>query len=170
MKSEVQFAWRFRDDGAPGFVLTAGGRPIGGLEFAHEAGVRSAAEWEGRRWTLEHSEARYPSITVRAEGSEDAAAVFASNHTGGGTVTFASGARYWWSHEHFWTGGWCFRSCDDRSAVCVTQHAGPLTAGGQVTVCDDTGPSAETPLLVLLAWYLRLLQFDRLADSICLGG
>jgi hypothetical protein len=164
-----EFAWSFPETNDTAFVLRAEGKPVGWLRFAREEGALSTAEWEGCRWTLERRGLFHPSVTVRSEQSDEAEAVFTSSPVGGGTVTFSSGDRYTWTREHFWSTTRCFRPQDNSSAVCLSLESSPLTAGGKVTACAGAAPS-DTPILVLLAWYLRLLEFGRLSESIFVCG
>jgi hypothetical protein len=54
--------------------------------------------------------------------------------------------------------------------VCLSQQSGPLASGGKVMVCSNAVHLAETPILVLLAWYLRVLAFEKLTESIFVFG
>jgi hypothetical protein len=161
---ELQWVYPSRADGA--FVLRAGESEIGSLNFKKEVGARSAAEYEGRRWTLEHAEGRHPRVTVRAADSGEVVAEFVPHLTGGGVVAFTSGAQFSWIKLHVWSDRWCFRCKQNRSAVCVSQEAGRLTSGGKVAICSDAAPLPETAVLLLLGWYLRLLEFERLENEI----
>jgi hypothetical protein len=129
--------------------------------------LRSAAEWEGRRWSFEHHGLAHPSVTVRREGSEEPVALLTTSAAGARIVRFSSGRRYRWTREHLWTAGWCFRREDEPSPVSVvSQEPGPFMPGGKVHVCCAAADSPDAPVLVLLAWFLRLLEFDLLSESI----
>ena len=80
-------------------------------------------------------------------------------------VTFASGARYCWNRAKIWSGQWCFRR-EGEASICLSQHAGPLREGGRVSVCEQAAQLPETAVLVLLAWYLRVLAFETLIETI----
>ncbi len=143
------------------FVLRAAGREIGRLSFADEAGVKATGEIEGHRWNFERTAFPEACITIRQDGSSDPAAVFSAC-----VVAFASGVSYRWTRRGLLHGRHCFRRQDGKSSVCVSQQAGPLLSGGKVEICCDAARSPETPLLVLLAWYLRVLAFEKLAEAV----
>jgi len=159
-----KLTWSYPGADGHEFVLRADGAEIGRLRFTGDADVRSAAELEGQRWTFVRTAARCPRISIYAEGSETPTAQFMPCMTGG-TVSFAGGRRYCWTRAHLWSTCWCFRCEEHKSSVCVSQEAGPLAGGGQVTVCASAASLAETPVLVLLAWYLRVLEFEKLAET-----
>jgi hypothetical protein len=167
VQTAEEFVWTFPAGDDSAFVLHAHGRAIGRLQFAKEPGGHSTAEWDGRRWIFER---QGHSVTVRAEGSEEAAAVFTPTPTGGGIAVLANGARYCWAREHIWSPVWCFHGKESRSAVCVAQQAGPLAAGGKAVICAEAAKSPDTPILVLLAWYLRVLEFQKLSECLFLCG
>jgi hypothetical protein len=162
--------WEYPGEGHSAYVLRAGGEEIGWLSFEERPLPHSTAELGGRRWTIECTGAFHPHIVVRAEGSDSVVAEFTPHVGGGGVVAFASGRRLCWTREHVWSVKWCFRCEENKSAVCVTQAAGPLTEGGRVAVCGSAADLPETPVLILLAWFLRLLEFERLVESICVAG
>lgn len=164
-----KLTWAYPDAARPVFVLRADREEIGSLQFEKDAGARSTAELDGRRWTIERTAARYPSVSVRDEASGTAVAQFAPCVTGGGVLTFTDGRRFCWTREHIWSTNWCFRCKENKSLVCVSQEAGPLAGGGRVSVCSDAANLPETTILVLLAWYLRVLEFEKLmeADFVC---
>lgn len=161
-----ELAWSFPEQGESAYVLHCHDKPIGWLRFEKDPGANSIAEWEGRRWTFERTGAHHAPVTMRCQGSEEAAAVFIPWSTGGGIAVLRSGARYCWNRKQVLSATYCFRGEENKSAVCVTQESGPLVAGGTVHVCADAVESPDTPILVLLAWYLRILEFQRLSESI----
>jgi len=135
------------------FQLRCAGEPIGRLR-CDGAGMRAEGELEGRRSTFECTSLTGPRITIR---TAEVAGEFAA-----GTVEFSNGARYEWRRPHLLGAAWCFRRHGDKSSICVEQASESLQGGGKVTLCCDGGPEPETPVLVLLAWYLRILSFERL--------
>ncbi len=165
-----EFVWDRPDSGRLAFVLRAHEEEIGWLQFESGLGVRSSAEFEGQRWTFERTGMFHPCVTIRAEGSDAVVAEFTPRLTGGsGVVSFASGTRYCWNTARIWSTTWCFRSNEHKSAVCVSQEAGSLTSGGKVMTCSEAA-HPETPILVPLAWYLRVLSLEGLVESILSYG
>ena len=164
--AERELTWECPADGRGPFVLHADGAEIGRLTFEKEMGSHSAAEYGGRRWTLEHSGYFHPHVTVRSADTGAVIAEFVPHLTGGGIVSFKNGPHFHWTRVHLWSDRWCFRCKANRSAVCVTQEADRLASGGRVSVCADAAHLPDGPVLVLLAWYLRLLDFERLENDV----
>lgn len=153
----ADLAWTYPEGADGAFRLHDHGEPAGWLKFDR---VRSSAGWQGRSWSFEHA----GPITIRAASGE-LAGVFTPRPNGGGTVDLSSGRSYCWNRKHVLSRTWCFRSLDNQSTVCVSQEAGPLISGGAVTLCPQAAQSPDTALLVLLAWYLRVLEFETLSNS-----
>lgn len=161
--------WVYPDPEHQGFLLHASGKPVGWFRLENEAGGDSTAEIGGQRWTFERTGPHRSHIAIRVEGAASPDAEFVP-HGMGGIVTFANGARYCWGREHIWSTRWCFRCVERQSMVCVSQEPHPLAIGTRVTICAQALERPEIPILVLLAWYLRLLEFERLEESMSIVG
>jgi hypothetical protein len=162
-----QLEWSCPDERHPAHILRSGETEIGSLTYEKSAGARSIAEFEGQRWTFENTGSFHPCVTVRRADNGEVVADFVPNLGGdGGLVSFANGLHFKWKRLHMWSNQFCFRCKEDKSAVCLSQEAARLTSGGKVTICSDVAHRAEAPILVLLAWYLRLLAFERLENGI----
>ncbi len=163
---KIEMSWLHPQDNDRTFVLQSEGRPIGRLRFEDEPGARSSAELHGRRWTFERTGAYRHCILVRAADSEAPVAEFTPLLAGGGVLVFADGRKFHWTREHIWSARWCFRSGRQKSAVCVSQEVGAVMSGGKVAVCSGAQEREETPVLILLAWYLRILETVELSESV----
>lgn len=161
-------AWQFPQTQDGAFELHADGAEVGWLRFDEQPGAHSVGELNGQRWTFEHTGGAFPRVTVRKENAAQATAEYVPWLTGGGVVTFAGGLRYCWNRSKLWSPTWCFRRQGEGhgSSVCVSQHAGPLRDGGTVKVCGNAAGLPEAPVLLLLAWYLRVLTFEMLTEAI----
>jgi len=149
--------WQFpRAENQP-FELRAEGKGVGWLHFDDAFGARAVGELDGSRWIFDYHCAAHPHVSIVAAGSKATVAEFVPRVTGGGTVTFTSGASYCWNRARIWSPQWC---------ICLTQQAGPLVEGGTVQVCQEAAQRPETAILVLLAWYLRVLAFETLVEAI----
>ncbi len=164
----IDLVWCFPEPGQNAFDLRAGSASVGRLIFNRQPQGRSFAEYDGRRWTLDLHGGHHPHVEIRAADSEEIVATYVPNLTGGGSVSFASGARYCWTRQSIWSARWCFRCKQNQSAVCVSQEAERLMDGGKVHICPDAAALPEASLLVLLAWYLRILAFEKLEETITL--
>jgi hypothetical protein len=167
-----QLVWRYPETRDGVFELIAGGAVAGWLRFDDRAGEHSVGELDGHRWTFQHSSGGLPRVTVREDPSTELVAEFVPWLTGGGVVTFAGGRRYCWNRSGIWSPTWCFRLQGEgqTSSICVSQQSGPLRDGGTVRVCGDAAGLPEAPVLLLLAWYLRVLAFELLTEAIPVVG
>ncbi|HTQ57085.1 MAG TPA: hypothetical protein VMI94_21600 [Bryobacteraceae bacterium] len=160
--------WQYpqRPDGV--FELRVDGAELGWLRFENQPGADSIAELDGQRWSLRHTKGLLPRVTVRRENSNEPVAEFVPGLTGGGTVTFTAGPRYCWNRSKIWSPTWCFRRLGEGqgSSICVSQESGPLHNGGKVRICGNAAGLPEAPVLLLVAWYLRVLAFEKLAENI----
>ncbi len=50
--------------------------------------------------------------------------------------------------------------------MCLSQETGSLTQGGKVSVCCGSAGLPETPVLLLLAWFLRIMDFEMLVEGL----
>jgi hypothetical protein len=157
--------WQFpRSLNAP-FELNAEGVQVGWLRFDDLFGARAIGELDGKTWVFDYNCLPHPSVSIFTAGSETPVAEYVPRLIGGGLVTFASGVCYCWNRTRIWSSQWCFRR-EGQASICMTQHAGPLTEGGRVSVCQEAAQVPETAVLVLLAWYLRVLAFETLIQAI----
>jgi hypothetical protein len=164
-----ELIWRYPRKENQAFELCAAGEEFGWLRFEDPAGVRATGELNGQRYTFRHSGGAHPCVFVANEDSTPVAE-FVPRLTGGGTVSFANGARYCWNRAKIWSTQWCFRKEGQTSSICLSQQAGALTEGGKVNVCGKAAQVPETAVLVLLAWYLRVLAFETLVEAIPVVG
>ena len=146
------------------YDLRAGGERIGYMHFETESGSRATGELDGRRLIFESHDRTPPYVVILEEGCQEPLATFTQRWTGGGLVRFKSGARYCWNTSHIWSTTYCFRREGQKASVCVSQEA-PSRKGSRVTVCCDAAGLPETPVLVLLGWFLEILVFERLAET-----
>jgi hypothetical protein len=165
-----ELIWRYPEQEGQPFILWDEGVKAGWLQF-HEQPLESSGEFRGRRLVFRYSAKLYPRVTVCSEeDSPHIVAEFLPCWTGGGWVSFDSGARYRWRKAHIWGGGWCFIRMDQKSQVCLSQEAGPLIQGGRVSICSGAADLPETPVLLLLAWFLRIMDFEMLVEGIFRAG
>jgi hypothetical protein len=156
--------WVESAGGSWAYDLRSGAEQIGHMRFETESGSRARAELDGRTWFFERNESLGMSVAVHAEGSPEPYATFTQRWTGGGIVKFRSGVQYCWNSSHIWSTTYCFRRKGQKPSVCVSQEV-PSRRGSRVTVCADAIAMPETPVLILLGWFLEILVFERLAET-----
>jgi len=157
--------WEFPEHESEPFRLRDERGEAGRLEF-HEEPEASIAEFAGQTWTFHYTTKLRPHVRIYRGDSQDLAAEYVPVLRGGGVVTFQSGARYRWKKTAMFGDKWCFRTEEQSSSVCVRQEAGALRQGGKVSICCGAEDLPETPVLLLLAWFLRILDFEMLAEGI----
>jgi len=164
-----EFAWQYPAREGDPFVLREDGTDVGWLEF-HETPARSTACVRGRNLIFHYrafGHNLHPRVTITSEEDpEHVVAEFMPCWTDGGWVSFDNGVCYRWRKSHLWGKTWCFRQQGQESSVCLSQDSGPLMEGGKVHVCCDAADRPETPVLLLLAWFLRILDFEMLVDGL----
>jgi hypothetical protein len=139
----------------PAYSLRAGGEHIG-----HLTRSRATGELEGHRWVFEH--AGFTEVIVRADGSSRVLATFSQRWKDGGLVKFTTGRTYCWTTSHIWSTTYLLRGGEPVPSECIT-HEAPSMAGSRVTVCAAAACLPETPVLVLLGWFLEVGARDRVA-------
>lgn len=146
------------------YQLREGDEVIGHLTFETEMGTRASAELLGSRWTLERRENWHTRVDAVRNGDRAPEATFRLSWAGGGVVECRGGSRYCWNRSHVWSATYCFRRGSRRATLCITQEA-PSSKGSAVTVCDEALNCPETPLLIVLGWFLEVLLCEVLAEG-----
>jgi hypothetical protein len=157
--------WEYpKEEGKP-FVLRGDSGALGWLDF-HEEPEATIAAFGADKWVFRYTTRLRPRVTIYQAESNEPVAEFVPSILGGGIVSFASGARYRWKKFDLLHNRWCFRHLHNKSAVCLQQEAGPLAEGGKVSMCCGAAEQPETPILLLLAWFLRILDFEMLVEGV----
>ena len=159
-----ELTWRYPEREGQPFVLRDDGTEVGCLHFRERPQGKSTGEFGGKTWAFEYSADLHPRVTI-FDADSQALAEYVPSLAGGGVVSFHSGVRYRWRRANVWGTKWCFCHPEQKSSVCVSQETGALTAGGKVAVCCGSSGLVETPVLLLLAWFLRILQFEMLTEG-----
>lgn len=137
---------------------------IGSLEFEPGSELHAVGELNGQRWTFESHDSMRSYVVVRAEGEREPIATVAPRRRGGCFVGFRNGARYCWNTRHLWSTTWCFWRESEDASVCVIENA-LSKRGARVKVCTEASHLPETPVLVLLGWFLEILLNKRLGTT-----
>jgi hypothetical protein len=129
-----------------------------------QRGSLAEAEAEGHHWTFKRQGFWQPRVTVRAPGSDADVAVFRPRWAGGGTLDFADGRSVRLSSANFWQSQWVWQEKDQPLILFKGRH-GIVKAKGAVEIQPGAESRPDTPLLVLLGWYLILLHADDTAAA-----
>jgi hypothetical protein len=142
--------------------LRAGDDVLATLRF--QRGSLADAEAEGHHWTFKRQGFWQPRVTVRIPGSDADVAVFRPRWAGGGMLDFADGASVRLSSANFWQSEWVWQEKDQPLMLFKGRH-GIVKAKGAVEIQSGAASRPDTPLLVLLGWYLILLHADDTAAA-----
>jgi hypothetical protein len=142
--------------------LRAGDDVVATLRF--QRGSLADAEAEGHHWTFKRQGFWQPRVTVRVPGSDADVAVFRPHWAGGGTLDFADGGSVRLSSANFWQSEWVWQE-KDQPLMLFKGRRGIVKAKGAVEILAGAAGRPDTPLLVLLGWYLILLHADDTAAA-----
>ena len=148
----------------PAYDLRDGDNVIGHLRLETAMAWRANADVRGRRWVLARDDNWHKQVNVFVEDEQEAVATFELRWTGGGIVRFRSGVHFCWNRTHIWSTTHCFRRDSRYASVCTSQEV-PSRKGSRVTICDDAVDMPETPVLIVLGWFLEVLTCERLLES-----
>lgn len=148
------------------YILRADGAEAGSLTFDPDLEDRAVGEIGGQRWTfVRHEDSPACYIEVHTEGQDEPVATLRPRWGGSGSVHFRSGAQYCWNTVHFWSARWCFRREDGHGSACVTGDP-PAREGSAVKISADAASLPETPVLVLLGWFVEVMVHEQLSKCL----
>jgi hypothetical protein len=130
------------------------------LKFEKCSGSLATAKFGLKEWTFKRTGFLSPKVSIREVGSETDLAIFSPSWSGGGSLTFLSGQRYRLRQTNFWGTEWAFETEDGSPAVVLSGPHGGFKQSGEIRVAQSAASTPETPLLILLIWYLRVLMSD----------
>ena len=163
--SNTSFEWSQPEAFRRAHLLTANGLNVGSLNFEKGSGSLATAACAGDAWSFKRVGFLSPRVSIRKAGSDSDLAVFTPTWSSGGTVEFAGGRRFGLRCLSFWGCDWAFE--DEQGQPVVTLHGpkGFLKSGGESRVTDVGAGLQETPLLLMLLWYVRLLANEDMAAT-----
>jgi len=131
---------------------------IGTLRFRSSWGTLATAESGEGCWTFKRVGFMQTSATIRACGSEAEIAAF-RNHawTGGGALELPDGREYR-ANSNFWMTKFGFTTAAGEPVVEFQQIGGLLKLSATVEIHPDATAIAELPWMVMLGWYITVLQ------------
>jgi hypothetical protein len=152
------------------FELADGGQQVASLRFESGFGSLATGNCGQGSWTFKRSGFLSPKVSVREAATGNESAVFTPGWSGSGWVAFRAGVRYQLRSTNFWRTEWAFEAED--GSVLVTLEGRPhlFKQGGVVTVAELAASVAETPVLLLLMWYVRVLMHEDAAAGAAVAG
>lgn len=140
------------------YQLTLNGGTIATLRFEKSIGSLATGECGSSKWTFKRSGFLSPRVSVREAGSETDLAIFTPGWTGRGWLVLNSGRRYQLRPTKFWGTEWAFEAEDGSAAITLSGPHGLFKHGGYARVAPSAAALPETPVMLLLIWYLRILM------------
>jgi len=146
------------------------GELTGTLKFAKSSETLATAEYGGRRWTFKRSGFWSPKISVHDTDTDNEVAVFNPRWKGGGELVFATGQRFLLKSLSFLGLEWAFETDSGQEIVSLDGPHGLFHNRAAASFGLGAATMAETPILVSLIWYLRLLmQEEQTVVNVCCG-
>jgi hypothetical protein len=155
---ESELEWRQLETGRRLYQLTRNGETIANLRFEKRCGSLATGEYGQGKWTLKRTGFLSPRVLIREAGSDADIAMFTPGWTGSGWLAFTSGRRYHLRPTNFWATEWAFVAEDGSPTVILTGPHGLFKQGGHARVTESAASLPETPVMILLIWYLRILM------------
>jgi hypothetical protein len=138
---------------------------LGSLVFETPFGSRATAQANGKVWSFKRMGFFKPRVTVRAADGSDDIAVYHPKWSGSeGELTLSHGRSYTWTIANFWATRYDIRDAQGEALISFssgtmeTAITDVLKNQSEVTITDAGQGVAEIDLLVLIGWYLIVLQ------------
>jgi hypothetical protein len=147
------------------YELRSDGEVVAALDFATAFGSLATANTAEGSWTFKRVGFFNPRVTIREAGKEENLGLYRPRWTGTeGELELAGGRVYRWHVANFWATRYEIR--DAQGETQIEYRAGSrehsladiLKSQAVVTVSAAGQRRPEAGLLVLLGWYLVLLQ------------
>lgn len=153
------------------FELRAETGLFGSLSFATALGTLATAEVATGSWTFKRVGFLNPRVTIREAGRDADLALFWPRFWGGGWLEFANGGKFPWKSIDFWATTWGF--ADTREELVFTMKPGAeqpklsdlLKTQAVVEIGTHSFGLTELPLLLMLGWYMMIMQKEDAATT-----
>jgi hypothetical protein len=151
-----ELEWRQPEVLSRFYQLTDNGREIATLRFESSCGSLATGECGQARWTFKRTGFLSPKISVREAGLRDQHRAIHARLDGQrlGGLLFRP-ALSLAAHEFRGT-EWAFEAEDGTAAIALSGNRGFFKQGGTDTVTQSAAGLPETPVMLLLIWYLRV--------------
>jgi hypothetical protein len=140
------------------YDLRAGESVVATLRWDKAFGSLATAVTGEGSWTFKRAGFLSPSVTVRMAGAETDLASLKARWRGDGTLEFADGRRYRWTHAGFWHTEWCFANESGDPLMRLKPKFALAGHAAEVTIEPAAASNPDLSLLLSLAWYLVVLM------------
>jgi len=147
------------------YELQANDLVVATLVFETAFGSLATARADGDAWSLKRMGFFRPHVTVRVAGAEDDLAIYRPRWTGTeGELSFSGGPTFTWTIANFWATRYEVK--DSVGQTLLEYKSGGRDGGlkdffksqANVTVTDSGRRYSQLGLLLMVGWYLILLQ------------
>jgi hypothetical protein len=155
---QCELEWRQPEARRRFYQLTSNGEETATLRFEKCSGSLATGEDGQAKWTFKRAGFLSPRVSVREAGADSDIAIFTPAWTGNGWLVFSTGHRYYLRPTNFWATEWAFEGEDGSQTVVLSGPHGLFKQGGHARVAEAAASLPETPVMLLLIWYLRVLM------------
>ena len=140
------------------FELRADDDVLATLTWVSMLGSLAKGESDDGCWTFKRGGFIRTHVTVRDCQAQDELGIFRNNTwAGGGTLELPEGARYV-ANSNFWQTRYDIRTTDEAPVVTFERIGGVMHLGSDVSVHTQARGMRQLPWLIMLGWYLTVMQ------------
>jgi hypothetical protein len=170
---DLELFWEQPNGWQRSFVLSSGEAIYAKLDFNSAFSTLADAMTEGEHWTFKRVGCFSARVTVRRTGSKVDLATYYPNWTGShGQIQFSTGELYTWRISNFWATRYSISKEDGielfsyQSGSRNWKFTNLFKQQVQVVLCPKAWQIKELPILILLGWYLVILQQEDSATAV----
>lgn len=153
------------------YELRGGKDLIGTLNWVKALGSLAASECADAAWTFKRAGFLHPRVTVRPQGQDVDIVKVDMGWGGKGTLRLEDGLAVPFVGTNFWKSEWAFLGPDNRPIVTFRMKPRFLRRAAIVSVDDSAWRTPHLALMLMLGWYLIVLQADDAAAAgVAAGG
>jgi hypothetical protein len=140
----------------PTFELKSNEEILGVLHFKNSFGSRAYGTTSEGEWTFKRQGFAHTYVTIRKSGEDTDQAIYRNNTwSGGGTLEFPDGRRFQ-VNSNYWHALFEIRNESGETVIRFT-NVGGFKLHAQLDLLPLAETVLETPMLVLLGWYLAVM-------------
>lgn len=140
------------------FELRAGDEVVATLRF--QRGTLADAEVANMRWTFKREGFWHRRVVIRLPGSDADSGAVQLSWRGGGTLALPDGRTVRLAAANVWRSEWIWGENHDAPLVRFESRQGFMRLEGHVDVLGRALKPEELALLVMLGWYLIVLNAE----------
>ena len=147
------------------YELLADEEPVATLTFASMFGSLAKGRSADGCWTFKRQGFLATHVTIRECDSAENLAIFRNNTwSGGGTLELPDGRKYI-ANSNFWLTRYAIQTTGETPLITFDHVSGMLHLSSTVIIEDAARDLRELPWLVMLGWYLTVMQHGDAATA-----